>query len=101
MPGVEDDAEKVEVEAFVLKKITRDLPLHSILVALMWDHLSDLKLADSDFRTPARNDLLLGLKYSRAYFAMAGGLDLDARHPHAVPTCFGWVLLVRLEEAMW
>ena len=66
MSGFEDDAEKVGVEAYVLKKITKDLPLHPIPFALEWDHLSDLKLADSDFRTPARIDLLLhrGLKYS-------------------------------------
>ena len=52
--------EKVGVEAYVLKKITKDLPLEPIPVALKWDHLSDLKLADPDFRTPARIDLLLG-----------------------------------------
>ena len=28
--GVEDDSEKFEVEAYVLKKITKDLPLHPI-----------------------------------------------------------------------
>ena len=49
--GVEDDAEKVGVEAYVLKQITKDLPLHPILVVLKWDHLSDLKLADFDFST--------------------------------------------------
>ena len=58
--GIEDDTEKVEIEAYVLKKITKDLPLHPIPVALKWEHLSDLKLEDSDFRTPARIDLLLG-----------------------------------------
>ena len=44
----------------VLKKITKDLTLHPIPVALKWDHLPDLKLADSDFRTIAYIDLLLG-----------------------------------------
>ena len=60
--GIEDDLEKVGVEAYVLKKITKDLhvPLESIPAALKWDHLLDLKLADPDFRTPARIDLLLG-----------------------------------------
>ena len=43
---MEDDTEKVGVLAYVLKKITKDLPLHPIPVALKWDHLSDLKLAD-------------------------------------------------------
>ena len=53
MFAIEDDAEKVVVEAYVLKKITKDLPMHPIQVAFKWDHLLDLKLADSDFRTPA------------------------------------------------
>ena len=60
MSGVENDAEKIVVEAYVLKKIAKDLPLHPIPCALKWDHLSDLKLADFDFRTPPRIDLLLG-----------------------------------------
>ena len=60
MSGVEDDAEKIGVEAYVLKKITKDSPLHPIPLDLKWDHLLDLKLADSDFRTPALIDLMLG-----------------------------------------
>ena len=58
--GVEDDAEKIGVEAYVLKKVTKDLPLHPIPLALKWDHISNLELADPEFRTPARIDLLLG-----------------------------------------
>ena len=59
--GIVDDAEKIIIEAFVLKKITKDLPLHPIPLALKWHHLSDLKIADFDFRTLARIDMLLGL----------------------------------------
>ena len=40
--GIEDDAENIGVEAYVLKKITKDLPLHPIQLALKWDHISDL-----------------------------------------------------------
>ena len=40
--------------------ITNDLPLHPIPVALEWDHLSDLKLADSNIRILVHIDLLLG-----------------------------------------
>ena len=42
--GVEDDAEKIGVEVDVLKKLTKDLPLNSILCTLKWDHLMDLNL---------------------------------------------------------
>ena len=60
--GIENDVEETGVEAYMLRKITKDLhvPLHPIPLALKWGHLSDLKLADSEFRTLARIDLLLG-----------------------------------------
>ena len=58
--GVEDDAEKIGVEAYVLKKITKDLPLHPIPLALKWDDLSDLDLADPELSSPARINLPLG-----------------------------------------
>ena len=37
--GVEDDAENAAVEAYmyVLKKMTKDLPMHPMPVALRWD----------------------------------------------------------------
>ena len=37
--GIEDNAEKIGVEAYVIKKVTKDLPLHPIPIALKWDHL--------------------------------------------------------------
>ena len=43
-----------------VKKFTKDLPLHPIPVSVKWDHLSDIRLEESDFRTPAHIDLLLG-----------------------------------------
>ena len=58
--GIEDDAEKIGVEAYMLKKVTKDLPMHPIPLALKWDHISYLELADPEFRTPACIDLLLG-----------------------------------------
>ena len=44
----------------MLEKITKDLHLHPIPLALKWDHISDLEIADPEFRTSARIDLLLG-----------------------------------------
>ena len=64
----------------MLKKITKDLPLEPIPVSFKWDHLSDLKLAD-----PARIDLLLGAEVFSSILVMAGGLDLEAHHPHLIP----------------
>ena len=93
--GVEDDSEKVGVEAYVLKKITKDLPLEPIPVALKWDHLSDLKLADPDFRTPARIDLLLGAEVFTS--VLRDGRRTGPRGtPSAINTCFGWVLFGKI-----
>ena len=95
--GVEDDSEKVGVEAYVLKKITKDLPLEPIPTALKWDHLSDLKLADPDFRTPARIDLLLGAEVFTSI--LRDGRRTGPRGtPSALNTCFGWVLFGKIER---
>lgn len=51
--GMEDNTVKFMVGAFTLKKITKDLPSHPIPLAFNKDHLSDLKLADLNFKTPA------------------------------------------------
>ena len=51
-----------------MKKISKDLPLRPILVALKCDYLSDLTLAESDFRTPVLIDLLLGAEVFMSIF---------------------------------
>ena len=58
--AVEDVAVKIGVVSYILEMITKDLPLHPILVVLKWHHISGLELADSCLRTPACIDLLLG-----------------------------------------
>ena len=96
--GIQDDAEKIGVEAYLLKKVTKDLPLHPISLALKWDHTSALQLADPEFRTRARIDLLL----------MAGvftSILRDGRRtgplsmPFAINTCLGWVLFGMIQDS--
>ena len=96
--GIEDGAEKIGVEAYVLKKVTKDLPLHPIPLALKWDHLSDLELADPEFRTPARIDLLLGAEVFASI--LRDGRRTGARGtPSAINTCLGWVLLGKINDS--
>ena len=96
MSGIEDDEEKVGVEAFVLTKNTKDLPLHPIPVVLKWDHLSDLKLDESNFRIPACIDLLLGAEIFTSI--LCDGLRTKPQGTlSAINTCFGWVLFGKIE----
>ena len=56
-----------------------------------WKHLSDLELADPDYRVPAGVDILLGGKvFSKA--VLHGRWYSPAKAPSAFKTCFGWVL---------
>ena len=81
----------------MLKKITKDLPLHPVLVALKWDHLSNLKLADSDFKAPAHIDLLLGAEVFTSILR-DGWQTGPQGTPSAINTCFGRVLFGKIED---
>ena len=69
--------------------------MHPIPVALKWDHVSDLKLADFDFRTPAHIDLLLE---TEVFTSILDGQRTGPRGTSfAINTCFGWVLFGKIE----
>ena len=96
--GMEDDAEKIGVELYVLKKVTNDLPLHPIPLALKWDHLFDLELADPEFRTPARIDLILGADVF-ASILRDGSRTGPLGTPSAINTCLGWRLFGKINDS--
>ena len=103
MSGVKDNSQKahVGVEAYVLKKITKDLPLEPIPTSLKWDHLSDLNLADPDFRTPARIDLVLGAEvFTSVLHDVRRTGPLEACHPHLI-SVLGGCYSGKLDELMW
>ena len=84
----------------MLKKITKDLHLYPIPVALKWDHFSDLKLAESDFRTPVRIELLLGAEVFTSI--LCDGQRIGPRGTLSIINpCFGWCSLVRFRVVMW
>ena len=95
--GVDDNAEKVRIEAYVLKKITKDLPLHPIQVALKWDHLSDSKQADSDLKTTARIDFMLVAEAEVFISILHDGRQTRLQGmPSAVSACFRWMPFGRI-----
>ena len=59
------------------------------------DHLSDLKLADSDFGIPPRIDLLLGAEVFTNILC-DGRRTGPGGMPSALNTCFGWVLFGKI-----
>lgn len=83
-------SEKFAVTAIVVPRVTCDLPLQPVYNHSNWDHLSDITLADPDFATPGKIDLLLGAD-------IYSDVRLHSRRcgPHNNPTTFetkfGWV----------
>ena len=53
---------KFSVTAVIMPCVTCDLQMHPIPSCEGWRHLSGINLADPDFGTPRRIDLLLGLR---------------------------------------
>ena len=82
----------------MLKKVTKDLPLHPIPLALKWDHISDLELADPEFRTLARIDLLLGAEVF-ASILCDGGRTGPRGTPSAMNTCLGSVFFGKIHDS--
>ena len=68
-----------------VEDVTCDLPLHPVPFNTKWSHLSGIALADPDFGSPGRIDLLLGL-------LMSGRRVGPSDSPTAFETEFGWVL---------
>ena len=58
---VNSPADKAQVSAIVVPRVTCDLPVKPVTPQLSWKHLSDIPLADPDFGRPGRIDLLLGV----------------------------------------
>ena len=81
----------IQVEAIVLPKVTSDLPLHPVSFGRNWHHLSGLCLADPDFGSPSRLDLLLGVDIFSDVMLHGRRSGLPGT-PTAFETCFGWVL---------
>ena len=52
---------KLTVSAIVVPCVTCDLPVQPVHHGTNWNHLSGLMLADPDFGTPGKIDILLGV----------------------------------------
>ena len=87
----------MNITAIVVPKVTCDLPIHPVPFNSKWNHLRDLALADPEFGTPGRIDVLLGIDI----FVEAlrhGRRKGPPGSPIALETMFGWVLCGNAES---
>ena len=98
--GAQSSKRQFNVTAIVVPQVTCDLPTHPIKYdSSKWTHLSDISLADPDFDTPGRIDILLGVE------VFVEALLHDRRigpvgSPTAFETEFGWVLAGRTDSSL-
>ena len=75
----------------IVSRVTSNLPLKSMQLDAKWKHLSDIQLADPDFGSPGKVDLLLGVDIFITVLLNGRRLH-PAGSPTALETDFGWVL---------
>ena len=75
----------------IVPQVTTDLPLKSMQLDTKWKHLSNIQLADPDFGSPSKIDLLLGVDIFISVL-LNGWRFGPPGSPTALETEFGWVL---------
>ena len=81
---------KYHITAVVIPRVTCDLPLQPVHINSKWNHLSDLQLADPDFRLPGKIDILLGADVY-ADVLLHGRQAEPPGSPTSFETQLGWV----------
>ena len=80
-----------EVDAAVLPKITTELPTFPVSFSPSWKRLSGLRLADPNFGTPGRIDILLGVDIFNRVICHGRQIGPPGT-PSVLETSYGWVL---------
>lgn len=84
-------AQSIQVSASIVPRVAADLPLQLVKEAKSWDFLRDLPLADPNFATPGRIDLILGSN-ALSRILLSGIHRGTDEQPIAVSTIFGWTI---------
>ena len=78
----------INLEVFVLPKVTPDLPMHPVPFHDEWKHILNIVLADPDFGVSGPVDLLLGTELFN-HVVLHGWSYGPPRSPSAFKTHFG------------
>lgn len=87
----------ISLSAVVVPRVTADLPLNPVKIQHSWTHIDNLSLADPQFDTPGRIDLLLGVEIYTEVL-LNGRRSGPVGSPTAFQTIFGWVLAGRTQS---
>ena len=86
-----DQSKVFNVVAIIVPRVTCDLPLCSFSSATDWSHIEGSTLADPQFTTKSRIDILLGVEIF-SQILCSGQQTGVCGTPNAVETQLGWVL---------
>ena len=88
---IQSPNDKIAVTAVVVPEVTCELPHYHIPFDSQWSHLSDLELADPEFGTPGRIDVLLGVDVFTQVL-LHGRRVGPVNSPVGIETKFGWII---------
>jgi hypothetical protein len=83
--------EQQKIIAHVLPNITGDQPSNPVDIS-RWKHISNLNLADPEFNSPHRIEMLLGGDVYATLLRPGVLLGTNPGEPAAINTIFGWVI---------
>jgi hypothetical protein len=83
--------EHQKIIAHVLPNITGDQPSNPVDIS-RWKHISNLNLADPEFNSPHRVEMLLGGDVYATLLRPGVLLGTNPGEPAAINTIFGWVI---------
>ncbi|GFU31682.1 DUF1758 domain-containing protein [Trichonephila clavipes] len=92
--GSQSSNERLEVNAFILNKVTSQIPSEFLDVKDL-DYLKSIPLSDEEFMSPKECDIILG---SDCFFDIlrSGKIVGSKNEPIAQRTMFGWVVAGKL-----
>ena len=82
----------IHLKAAVVTTVTNDLPTQDLSPVADLPHLAGLDLADPEFHTPGRIDILLGADIYHKLIGHQPTLTGESTDPAAVETIFGWAI---------